>query len=71
MIADISSLIRSDRLTSFHEMHDVDDFAHALHTAQQPFSFRKVVLSLNPPDRLAEHDALSQERYDVFETTVV
>jgi hypothetical protein len=71
MIADISSLIRSNQLTSFHEMHDVDDFAHALYTSQQPFSFRKVVLSLNPPDRLAEHDALPKEQYDVFDTTVV
>lgn len=71
MLEDIASLMRSQQLTSFYEMHDLDDFSHALSAHLEPFKLRKVVLNLHPPDRLQEHDARPETDYEVFETTVV
>lgn len=47
-------------------MHDMDDFSYALQKCQEPFRFRKVVLNLDFPDRMAEHDALSDDAYDTL-----
>ena len=71
MIADIASMIRSDQLSLFLELHDFDDFQHALAISQQPFSLRKVVLNMSHPDRLEEHDGKRTSDYDVFDTTTV
>lgn len=67
MLADISKMIMDHKLTYFFEMHDMDDFQYALKQAQEPFHFRKVVLNIDFPDRLAEHDALPASAYEVFE----
>lgn len=71
MIAEIAAMIREKQLSLFMEMHDFDDFHHALDVSQQPFSLRKVVLNMDFPDRLQEHDALDPKEYRVFETTTV
>ena len=68
MMADITDMIRSKQLTAFTVMHDIDDFSWALKQSLAPFQRRKVVLNLNPPDRLGEHDALPGAAYEVFET---
>lgn len=71
MIAELAALIRESKLASFHELHDLDDIAYAIESAQEPNRLRKVVLNLNFPDRLAEHDAIPSEKYWVFDTTTV
>lgn len=71
MWADITAAVREKKLTMFFAEHDFDDFAYALSQAEESHSLRRVVLRMDHPDRLAEHDALSQEAYEVFETTVV
>jgi trans-2-enoyl-CoA reductase len=71
MWADIAAAVRENRLTMFYAEHDFDDFAHALGEAGRAHALRKVVLRMDHPDRLAEHDALPAEAYEVFETTVV
>ena len=35
----------------------------------EPFRLRKILLNLSPPDRLEQHDDLTEEDYEVFETT--
>ena len=70
MIADIAAMVRDQQLTLFTEMHDFDDFHHALSVSLQPYSLRKVLLRMDYPNRLAEHDALPPSAYQVFETTV-
>ena len=67
MINEITDMILTDKLSFFYEMHDFDDFSHALQTSMQPFRLRKTVLNMDYPDRLAEHDALSEEDYYKFE----
>ena len=59
MLEHLATLIRQFKLTCFFQMHDIDDFDHALKVATTPFELRKVVLDMNPPDRLAEHDKRS------------
>jgi len=71
MIADIAHLIRSKQLALFHEMHDFDDFDWALSRSLESYALRKVVLNIQVPDRLKEHDAIPAKEYEVFETTVV
>jgi len=70
MFADIAQLVRANKLALFYQLHDFDDFSYALEAAVGSGSFRKVLVNQNFPDRLAEHDALSQDKYAVFETTV-
>ena len=70
MIAEIASLIRSKQFTLFYELHDIDDFQYALRRHLEPFQLRKVLLNLDYPDRLEEHDSLGEEAYKVFETNV-
>lgn len=70
MMDDIIGMIRQNQLTSFYEMHDLDDFAHAMQQHMEPFRLRKILLNLSPPDRLVEHDEKTEKDYEVFETTV-
>ena len=71
MVNDVSSLIREKHLTLFYEVHDFDDFNYALKQACEPFAFRKVLLNLDFPDRLKEHDSKTDDDYKMFETSVV
>lgn len=69
MIADIAAMVRAKQLTLFFETHDFDDFDHALLRSQEPHALRKVVLRMDFPDRLAEHDLKSPKEYEVFDTS--
>jgi hypothetical protein len=71
MFEDIISSIRREQLMFFFELHDLDDFQYALSRSQEKFYLRKVVLSLDYPDRMKEHDKKTKEDYEMFETTVV
>ena len=71
MMADLARMVRTKKLTLFYELHDFDDFTHALRRAEQPFRMRKVVLNIDAPDRLKEHDAKLDKEYDIFETSVM
>lgn len=71
MIESICELIRQEKLTFFFEMHDFDDFHHALKVSSESFNLRKVVLNLDYPDRMAEHDSKTAEDYWHFEAPVV
>jgi mitochondrial enoyl-[acyl-carrier protein] reductase / trans-2-enoyl-CoA reductase len=73
MINDIVNMIRMKQLAFFYEMHDFDDFDYALEKSTEPFLLRKIVLDLDHPDRLAEHDKRMMKRrhYFKFETHAV
>jgi len=71
MIEDIVSQIRNKQLSFFYEMHDFDDFDHALKVSQTPFQFRKVVLNIDYPDRFAEHDSLTKDDYSIYDVPYV
>lgn len=73
MINEIVDMIRQKQLAFFYEVHDFDDFNHALERCLTPFLLRKVVLNIDYPDRLAEHDAkmLLKKHYWKFEAPVV
>jgi mitochondrial enoyl-[acyl-carrier protein] reductase / trans-2-enoyl-CoA reductase len=66
MLADIARMVLEDKLSFFFEMHDFDDFSHALASSMQPFRLRKTLLNMDYPDRLAEHDALPAQAYERF-----
>lgn len=68
MLEDIAQKIREKQLTFFFEVHDFDDFAWALKKAQEPYRFRKVVLNLDYPDRMAEHDKRPESDYWIFDS---
>ena len=70
MINDIAGLIRDKKLSLLYVLHDFDDFNYALEKALEPFAFRKVVLNMDFPDRLAEHDARNPNDYNVFQAPV-
>ena len=57
MIDEVVKMIRNDQLSFFYELYDFDDFSYALQQASEPFKFRKVILQMDYPDRLAEHDS--------------
>ncbi len=71
MNANVATMVRTGHLTLFYEEHDLDDFEHALDQARHSDSMRKVVLRMDFPDRLAEHDAKDEKDYEVFETDVI
>jgi trans-2-enoyl-CoA reductase len=71
MINEIATMIRNDKLSFLFSLHDFDDFDYALKTALEPFNFRKIVLNMDYPDRLAEHDARPKEDYNVFTSPAV
>jgi hypothetical protein len=64
-------MIREKQLTLFYEMHDFDDFSYAMDQALEPFRLRKLILYMDYPDRFKEHDAIDQERYEMFEAPFV
>lgn len=70
MIEDIAGWIREEQFNLFMELHDFDDFSYALERSLVPHKFRKVVLNMDYPDRMAEHDAKSSDprNYQIFET---
>jgi len=68
MFGDIASAVREEKLRHFFQEHDFDDFNWALKQAGDAHSLRKVVLRMDGGDRMAEHDALPAEAYEVFET---
>ena len=70
MITEIVDMIRNKQLSFFFEEHDFDDFNYALEKSMEQFQFRKVVLNLDYPDRLKEHDERNPEDYWVFEAPV-
>lgn len=71
MNANLATMVRTGHLTMFYEEHDLDDFDYALDQARESHSLRKVVLRMDFPDRLEEHDARDGKEYEVFETDVV
>ena len=71
MVAELCDMIRNKELSLFTQMHDIDDFDHALAVHMEPFQLRKVVLNIDFPDRVAEHDARPPEDYEVFQTDTV
>lgn len=71
MLEDIAAQIRADQLRFFFRMHDLDDFPYALEKAEEPFNLRKIVLNLNYPDRMQEHDNRDPKDYKIFEAPVV
>lgn len=71
MLDDISQMIMKKNLSFFFEMHDLDDFNYALGKSLEPFHFRKVVLNLDYPDRLAEHDKKTADDYEMFEAPLL
>lgn len=70
MINDIAAQIKSKKLSFFFKMHDLDDFDFALQKSVEPYHFRKVVLNLDYPDRLKEHDARDIGDYKIFDAPV-
>lgn len=71
MLANLASMIRNHELTLFTALHDFDDFDHALEVHMTPFQLRKVVLLIDFPDRMQEHDSRPESDYSVFETDTV
>lgn len=72
MMAEIATMIREKKLTAFYEMHDFDDFQYALQRAAEDMSnFRRVLLNMDHPDRLVEHDSKAEKEFQIFETTVM
>mmetsp|Transcript_17214 Transcript_17214/g.28810 ORF Transcript_17214/g.28810 Transcript_17214/m.28810 type:complete len:382 (-) Transcript_17214:193-1338(-) len=67
MLEDISGWIREKQLCYFTSLHDFDDFKYALETSTVPYERRKIVLNMDFPDRMAEHDALTAKDYEKFE----
>ncbi len=67
MLAELGQLIVDEKLTFFYEMHDLDDFAYALEKSTEAYRLRKVVLNCDYPDRMAEHDALPESAYEIFQ----
>lgn len=67
MIEEIIKMIRNDQLSFFYEVHDFDDFTYALDQALEPFRFRKVILRMDYPDRLADHDSGKSTEKLVFD----
>lgn len=67
MLTVVSDMITNDQLSFFFELHDFDDWKHALAVSQEPFRLRKVVLNMDYPDRFEEHDKLTAEDYTRFD----
>lgn len=64
MINEIAEMVKAEELTLFYELHDFDDFNYALKSSMEPYRLRKVVLNMDYPDRLAEHDSMDPREYD-------
>ena len=68
MLEDLAGWVREDQLSLFIEMYDFDDFSYALDKAQLPFRRRKVVLNMDYPDRMAEHDKMAKTDMEKYYT---
>jgi len=66
MFDEIAKMIKDGQLAYFYELHDLDDFDWAMKRATTPYMLRKVVLDMNFPDRMAEHDQLTEWDYNHF-----
>jgi hypothetical protein len=71
ILNEVAKMIRDKKLTYFFEEFDLDDFQTALHRNNEAFHLRKVVLRMDYPDRMKEHDAMDPKKYSVFETSLV
>jgi mitochondrial enoyl-[acyl-carrier protein] reductase / trans-2-enoyl-CoA reductase len=73
MINEIATMVRDKQIAFFYEVHDFDDFHHALKRSTTPFALRKIVLNLDAPDRMAEYDEkMAQKKaYWKYETYAV
>lgn len=71
MLADIAGAVKAKKLNFLYEVHDFDDFAHAVKQSLTPFNLRKVVLSMDVPDRMQEHDARDKKDWEIFEGPAV
>lgn len=71
MYEEIFTAVKAKKLSFFYEVYDFDDFAYALKKSQEPFKFRKVILNLDHPDRLKEHDAKIAGDYAKFDLPLV
>lgn len=71
MVEELLGQVRSKQLSFFYELVDLDDFSTALKRAEEPYAFRKVLLNLDYPDRLAEHDKKTEDDYWHFEAPAV
>lgn len=61
MLEDLAGWVRQEQLSLFLEMHDFDDFSYALDKSQLPFRKRKIVLNMDYPDRMKQHDELAKD----------
>lgn len=67
MLSDISDMIKNQDLKLFFDLHDFDDFDHAIQVSMEPFRLRKTVLNMDYPDRFKEHDArMADEKQSKF-----
>lgn len=71
MYEEILGAVKAKKLSFFYELYDFDDFAYALKKSQEPFKFRKVILNMEYPDRLKEHDAKTAADYAKFDLPLV
>lgn len=71
MLGDIAAMVKAKKLSFLYEMHDLDDFPHAMKQYMAPFGLRKVVLDMSGGDRMAEHDARPADDYLPFEAPAV
>lgn len=69
MNAEIFDMVRSGALKGLYEEHDLDDFSYALCRSKDPSTSRKIILRMNFPDRLTEHDAKPGAEYEVFQAS--
>mmetsp|Transcript_22694 Transcript_22694/g.21921 ORF Transcript_22694/g.21921 Transcript_22694/m.21921 type:complete len:83 (-) Transcript_22694:113-361(-) len=70
MCKELTDMIKNMQLTFFYEVHDFDDFHRALEVSSEPYRLRKIILNLDHPDRLKEHDAKDPSEYEHFELPV-
>jgi mitochondrial enoyl-[acyl-carrier protein] reductase / trans-2-enoyl-CoA reductase len=61
MLEDLAGWVRQEQLSLFMEMHDFDDFSYALDKSLLPFRKRKIVLNMDHPDRMKQHDELAKD----------
>lgn len=70
MLEDLAGWVKQEQLSLFLELHDFDDFHYALERSLLPNRRRKVVLNMDYPDRMAQHDELAkdkEENYSMFD----
>lgn len=73
MIEDIAGWIKQNEFNLFMELHDFDDFQYALEKSMLPHRFRKIVLNMDYPDRMAELDMKSEnpKNFEIFDADIL